>query len=109
MMTKVTQFLRQYPWVVAATVVGILGVVANLAVGEQVARWLVTGFAAVVALHQGAQMVRSLLNKQWGLGVLALTAIVSTLLVGALRAIRETNPRPKQRAVDSMSVQRARV
>ena len=104
MMTKVTQFLRQYPWVVAATVVGILGVVANLAVGEQVARWLVTGFAAVVALHQGAQMVRSLLNKQWGLDVLAITAIV-----GALRAIRATNPRTKHRAVDSMGVQRARV
>ena len=104
MMTKVTQFLRQYPWVVAATVVGILGVVANLAVGEQVSRWLVTGFAAVVGLHQGAQMVRSLLNKQWGLDVLAITAIV-----GALRAIRETNPRTKHRAVDSMGVQRARV
>jgi len=67
MMTKVTQFLRQYPWVVAATVVGIIGVVANLAVGEQVA------------------------------------------IVGALRAIRETNPRTKHRAVDSMGVQRARV
>ena len=104
MMTKVTQFLRQYPWVVAATVVGILGVVANLAVGEQVARWLVTGFAAVVGLHQGAQMVRSLLNKQWGLDVLAITAIV-----GALRAIRKTNPRTKHRAVDSMGVQPARV
>ena len=81
-MTQATRFLRQYPWVVAATLVGILGVVAHLEIGEQVARWLVTGFATVVALHQGTQMVRSLLNKQWGLDVLAVTAIVSTLLVG---------------------------
>ncbi len=81
-MTQATRFLRQYPWVVAATLVGILGVVAHLGIGEQVARWLVTGFATVVALHQGTQMVRSLLNKQWGLDVLAVTAIVSTLLVG---------------------------
>ena len=42
-------------------------------------------------------------------GALLQEVVDLVAIVGALRAIRETNPRTKQRAVDSMSVQRARV
>ena len=76
------RFLRRYPWVLAAVLVGSTGLVIQSLGGAELARWIVTGFAAVVAAHQGFHMVQSLLNKRWGLDVLAVTAIIATLLVG---------------------------
>jgi len=74
--------IKRYPWVVAALLVGIAGLsLGSLASGE-VTRWLVTGFAALVALWQGTGMVRSILSGHWGLDILAVTAIVATLVVG---------------------------
>jgi cation transport ATPase len=74
--------IKRYPWVVAALLVGIAGLsLGSLASGE-VTRWLVTGFAALVALWQGTGMVRSILGGHWGLDILAVTAIVATLMVG---------------------------
>jgi heavy metal translocating P-type ATPase len=74
--------IKRYPWVVAAVLVGIAGLsLGSLASGE-VTRWLVTGFAALVALWQGIEMVRSILGGHWGLDILAVTAIVATLMVG---------------------------
>tara|TARA_B110000503_G_scaffold97597_1_gene146432 strand:- start:1339 stop:3201 length:1863 start_codon:yes stop_codon:yes gene_type:complete len=74
--------IKRYPWVVAALLVGIAGLsLGSLASGE-VTRWLVTGFAALVALWQGTGMVRSILGGHWGLDILAVTAIVATLVVG---------------------------
>jgi heavy metal translocating P-type ATPase len=74
--------IKRYPWVVAALLVGIAGLsLGSLASGE-VTRWLVTGFAALVALWQGIGMVRSILSGHWGLDILAVTAIVATLVVG---------------------------
>ena len=81
-MGKILRFIRHYPWVVAATIVGLAGLIAHATLSENIARWLITGFAAIVAIEQSTHMVRSLLRKQWGLDVLAITAIVSTLLVG---------------------------
>lgn len=75
-------FLRRYPWVLAAVLVGSVGLIIQSLGGEEPARWIVTVFAAVVAAHQGIHMVQSLLNKKWGLDVLAVTAIIATLLVG---------------------------
>ena len=74
--------IKRYPWVVAALLVGIAGLsLGSLASGEAT-RWLVTGFAALVALWQGTGMVRSILGGHWGLDILAVTAIVATLMVG---------------------------
>jgi hypothetical protein len=102
-MTQATRFLRQYPWVVAATLVGILGVVAHLGIGEQVARWLgiIIGVGLMVIAAAGflPAIVGALLQE-----VVDLVAIL-----GALRAIRDARPRTKRRAVDSTSVQRARI
>jgi len=81
-MGKIVRFLRRYPWVLAAVLVGSTGLVIQSIGGAELARWIVTGFAAVVAAHQGVHMVQSLLNKRWGLDVLAVTAIIATLLVG---------------------------
>lgn len=76
------RFFRRYPWVVASTIVGVVGLLLQFSVGSEPARWMVSAFAGIVAIHQGIHMVRSLARKQWGLDVLAVTAIVATLLVG---------------------------
>ena len=81
-MVKMARFLRRYPWVLAAVLVGSGGLLIQSLGGEEPARWIVTGFAAVVAAYQGFHMIQSLLNKKWGLDVLAVTAIIATLLVG---------------------------
>ena len=70
-MGKIFERVRQYPWVVAASVVGILGLALQGSVEGVLSQWLVSIFVAIVAAHQGIHMVRSLLKKQWGLDVLA--------------------------------------
>jgi len=81
-MTRVTGALRRYPLVAAALVVGAIGLGLAAAGAEPVARILVTVFAAAVAAKEGYSMLRSLLSRHFGLDVLAVTAIVATLLVG---------------------------
>jgi len=74
--------LKRYPWVIVALAVGGIGLGLNLLGYADLTRWWVTAFAGVVALWQGVAMVRSLLSGHWGLDVLAVTAIISTLAVG---------------------------
>lgn len=83
-MSRVTEFSRRYPAVALTVVVGLLALAASalLDSGPTVARVLVTGFALAVALHQGWGMVQDALRGRWGLDVLAITAILSTLAVG---------------------------
>jgi len=73
---------RRYPYVLIALGVGAVGLATQNLLGGDFTRWIVTGFAAFIALLQGIQMVRSILRGHWGLDVLAVTAIVATLLVG---------------------------
>jgi len=81
-MAQVLTLALRYPYVLVALGVGGLGLALQSFMEGDLTRWLVTGFAAFVALLQGIQMVRSLLRGHWGLDVLAVTAIVATLLVG---------------------------
>lgn len=79
---RILRLARRY-WAVTATLlVGLLGIVLALAgVGESVA-WLFSGYALAIALWQGVGMVRQLLRREFGLDVLAVTAIIATVLVG---------------------------
>jgi len=72
----------RYP-LVAGTVVALLVVVLLLAAGqEDVARIAASIYALAVAAYLAVGMVRRLLGGQWGIDILAVTAIVSTVLVG---------------------------
>ena len=75
-------FVRQYPWAVATLFVGAMGLGPQLAGYGEAGEILVIGFAIVVALVEGARMVRALLRGSFGLDVLAVTAILATLAVG---------------------------
>ena len=49
---------------------------------EPAARWLISLYALAIAALEAVHMVRGLLAKQFGLDILAVTAIVATVVVG---------------------------
>ncbi|MCC2307777.1 heavy metal translocating P-type ATPase [Cellulomonas chengniuliangii] len=74
--------VRQYPLVLATLGVAALGGVL-VAVGDHdAARWVVTGYALVIAAVQAVSMIRELRAGTWGIDILAVTAIVATVAVG---------------------------
>ncbi|WP_346958650.1 heavy metal translocating P-type ATPase [uncultured Arthrobacter sp.] len=65
------------------TVAALLAVVLLLASGQEgIARIAASIYALAVAAYLAIGMVRRLLGGQWGIDILAVTAIVSTVLVG---------------------------
>ncbi len=80
-MTKIEDWLRRYPMVAATLVVALAGFVLTLT-APAATRWVVGGYALVVAGMHAYQMVRDMLRGNFGLDVLAVTAIVSTVAVG---------------------------
>ncbi|MFM9878762.1 MAG: heavy metal translocating P-type ATPase [Rhodoglobus sp.] len=74
--------LRRYPLVVAALVVGVVGLVLLLTPVSWLVPWLVSTFALVVAAREGFTMIRRLIKREVGLDLLAVTAIVATVVVG---------------------------
>ena len=74
--------LAAYPVVIATLAVGLVGGALELAGQPTAARWLVSAFAMVVALLQARGMVTDLRSGSYGIDLLAVTAIVSTVVVG---------------------------
>lgn len=81
-MTRVLLAARRY-WAVTLTLVvaAIGGILALAGAGEAVP-YLYGGYALAIALWQLTNMVRAMLRGHFGLDVLAVTAIVATVLVG---------------------------
>lgn len=75
-------FVSRYPIVAVAVVVGVVAGVLQLAGWSVGAQWLVSAFGVVVAGMQFWHMVRALRSGHVGIDVLAIVAIVSTILVG---------------------------
>ncbi|BCW19366.1 cobalt ABC transporter ATP-binding protein [Arthrobacter sp. NtRootA9] len=74
--------LRQYP-LVALTVLVLAATLGLLAAGlDQPARWGASAYAGAVGLLRAAAMVRTLRQGRWGIDILALMAIASTVAVG---------------------------
>ncbi|MCP2030730.1 heavy metal translocating P-type ATPase [Okibacterium sp. HSC-33S16] len=75
--------LAQRYWPVTLTVaVGVAGVALALTGSGWLVQWLFSAYSLAVAAWQAMGMVRALLRRQFGLDILAVTAIVSTVLVG---------------------------
>ena len=81
-MGALLRLARRYPMVTATLGVGLLGIVLAVTGAGPVVRWLFSGYALAVAAWQAVGMVRRLLRREFGLDVLAVTAIVATVLVG---------------------------
>lgn len=75
-------FAARYPWVLATLVVVALTLGLHLAGAEDPARWIASAYALVVAAWTSVGMVRDLMRGHWGVDILAVTAIVATVLVG---------------------------
>ena len=74
--------LTRYPVITITVVIGIVGVSLALAGAEPGARWTISIFALVIAAIESVSMVRSLLRGTFGIDVLAVTAIIATVVVG---------------------------
>ncbi len=76
----------KYP-LVAGTVAALLAVIVLLLSGQPgIARLAASAYALAVAFYLAVGMVRRLLGGRWGIDILAVTAIVSTVLVGEFLA-----------------------
>ena len=79
---KVAGWVRRYPAVAATVVVAAVGLGLLWSGQDVVSAWLVGGYALAIAAGQAWSMIRSLLRGNFGLDVLAVTAITATVVVG---------------------------
>ena len=75
-------FFVRYPVFASTIVLAIIGGVLALTGLEEAARWMISIFALAIAAKESVGMVRSILKGSWGIDVLAVTAIIATVLVG---------------------------
>lgn len=81
-MKRLIQAIRHYPAFAATILVALIGLVLMLSGLELATRYLVSGFALVIAGIESVGMIRSIIHKHYGIDILAVTAIVATVLVG---------------------------
>ncbi|MEI5584263.1 MULTISPECIES: heavy metal translocating P-type ATPase [unclassified Agromyces] len=81
-MARGIRLVRRYPAVALTLAIGLLGAVLALAGAGWLVAWIFSTYALGVAAWQAIGMVRDLLRGHWGLDLLAVTAIVATVLVG---------------------------
>jgi heavy metal translocating P-type ATPase len=74
--------VRRFPLVAVTVVIGMVAGALAFTGLEPAARWLVSIYALGIAAFEAVHMVRGLLARQFGLDVLAVMAIVSTVVVG---------------------------
>jgi heavy metal translocating P-type ATPase len=81
-MARLFRIARRY-WVVTLTIgIGLLGIGLALVGAGAAVPWIFSGYALAIATWQAVGMVRDILRGHWGLDILAVTAIVATVLVG---------------------------
>ena len=81
-MTTLSAAVRRYPLVALTVVVGLLGLALNWTPASAVVPWLLSLYALGIAAREAVSMIRRLLRREFGLDVLAVTAIIATVLVG---------------------------
>ncbi|HUX70480.1 MAG TPA: heavy metal translocating P-type ATPase [Cellulomonadaceae bacterium] len=81
-MDRIRTAARTYPLVATTLLVGILGGVVAVAGFPDGTRWLLSVYALVIAAVQTRGMIDDIRHGTWGIDILAVTAIVSTVVVG---------------------------
>lgn len=81
-MPRVARLAGRYRVVTLTIVIGVLGIVLAAAGAGAAVQWVFSVYALAVAAWQAVGMVRDILRGHWGLDILAVTAIVATVLVG---------------------------
>lgn len=80
-MNRAIDFFRQYPELAATLIVGATAIPMYFA-GVSWVQWYVSAFALVMAAILSWDMVKDIMGGAWGVDLLAITAIVSTVFVG---------------------------
>jgi heavy metal translocating P-type ATPase len=75
-------WLWRYKYVWATLLVAALVAVVGLTPWEPAARWLASAYALLIAARSARSMIRSIRSGAWGIDVLAIAAIVSTVVLG---------------------------
>jgi len=78
-------FARRYPFVLATIVVAAAGGILAFTASDAV-KWVVGGYAALMALRAFVGMIKELIGGSLGLDILAVTAIGATIAVGEVWA-----------------------
>ena len=81
-MSSLVAVVRRYPLVAMTVMLGLIGLVLALFGQTDAVRWLFSGFGLLVAGYETIGMVRRLRHGTLGIDVLAIMAIVATVLVG---------------------------
>ncbi len=81
-MRRVFDGLLRYPMVLATLGTGLVGALLEVVDQPVAARWVISAFALVVAVMQARGMVDDLRSGSYGIDLLAVTAIGSTVAVG---------------------------
>jgi heavy metal translocating P-type ATPase len=81
-MSRILALARRYPIVAVTVLVGLVVVGLLLSDHATAGQWLASAFALIIALQTSIRMIKDLLRGHWGVDVLAVMAIVSTVAVG---------------------------
>lgn len=81
-MGQFSRAVRAYPLVFATLFIAVLGLLLLITPVNGVARWLVGGYALLIAAWEAVGMIRQLIRGHAGLDILAVTAITAAVLVG---------------------------
>jgi heavy metal translocating P-type ATPase len=81
-MSRFRSILTSYPFVFATVLVGVVALGLLATPIAPAVRWIVTGYVVLAAIPLVVSMVRQAIKGEWGLDLLALVAIGSTLVVG---------------------------
>ena len=81
-MSRLIALARRYPLVTATLAIALVGMVLCFTPAAPAVPWILGVFALAVAAREAWSMVRRLMGGQVGLDILAVTAIVATVLVG---------------------------
>lgn len=81
-MPRLFSAARRYPFVVATLLVATVAGVLTATPWSTVSPWLLAGFALLMAARSAWAMVRELRHGTFGVDILAVTAIVASVVVG---------------------------
>lgn len=81
-MARIVRLAVRYRVVALTIAIGVIGIILAASGAGAAVQWLFSVYALAIAAWQAVGMVRDILRGHWGLDILAVTAIVSTVLVG---------------------------
>lgn len=81
-MARIVRLAIRYRVVTLTIAIGVIGIILAVSGAGAAVQWVFSIYALAIAVWQAVGMVRDILRGHWGLDILAVTAIVATVLVG---------------------------